>query len=96
MVSNLCDGMIILLLFSREKVQQAVLQLCKNAMKFKTISKACWDWLYVLPLCHFLSGAIQPFASLEYNPSYLGAIRAKKFGYDELRSKLKPGYYYSD
>jgi hypothetical protein len=80
----------------REKVQQAVLQLCKNAMKFKTISEPCLDWLYVLPLCHFLSGAIQPFASLEYNPSHLGGLRAKKFGYDELHGKLKPGYNYSD
>ena len=67
------------------------MQLCKEAMKFKT-NNVNWDWLSVLPLCHFMSGCCEPFCDLEYKPEkkHFDA-RAKDFGYDDLRSKLEPG-----
>ena len=73
-------------------MSEAVLRLCKDAMKFKTNEKN-WDWLYVLPLCHFLSGLCKPFASLAYHPEkeHFNA-RAKTYGYDDLKPKLSAGY----
>ena len=54
----------------------------------------CWDWLFVLPLCDFLSGDIEQFATLEYRPTLVSAERANEFGYEELRkhSRFQPGY----
>ena len=75
----------------REKVNFAILRLCKKAM----ISISNWelDWLSVLPLCHFLSGSCEPFASLEYNPENIQFnARAKEFGYVDVRQKLSLGY----
>ena len=80
----------------RAKARQAILQLCKDAMKFKT-TVPCWDWLFVLPLCDFLSGDAEPFARLEYRPTLVGVKRAQEFGYGELRtrSQFQPGYIHS-
>ena len=77
--------------FYRTKLLSAVLQVCKAAMKFKPIEN-CWNWLCVLPLCHFLSGACKPFISLEYKleKSHFYA-RAEKFGYNAIKPKLSPG-----
>ena len=60
-------------------------------MKFRTISEACWDWLYVVPLCDFLSGATEPFAELMYKSTF-STDRVKKFGYEGLRHQIIPGY----
>ena len=70
----------------------SVLNLCKEAMKLTT-KEPCWDWLYVLPLCHFMSGACEPYASLEYNPENIRFnARAIQFGYNDLRQRITPGY----
>ena len=74
-------------------MHEALLQLCKEAMNFKDIYTACWDWLFVVPLCHFLSGLSKPFASIDYMHSKVGD-RAVEFGYSELRGKLTQGYVY--
>ena len=72
---------------------KGVLRLCKDAMKSKS-STATWDWLFVLPICHFLSGSWEPFASPKLYPvpnDFFG--RAKEFGYDDvLRKKSLRGY----
>lgn len=74
---------------------KGVLRLCKDAMK----SKITWDWLFVLPLCHFLSGACQPFASPNLYPKRTDFnATAQQFGYDEvLKKKSLQGYisYYT-
>ena len=63
-------------------------------MKFKT-NERNWDWLYVLPLCHYLSGSCQPFASLECQPEKKHFFaRAEAYGYDNVKAKLKAGYVY--
>ena len=82
----------IICLFCRINVSKAVLSLCKDAMKFKTIERN-WDWLYVLPLCHFLSGLCQPFASPEYHPrkEHFSA-RAEAYGYDNVKPNINVGY----
>ena len=79
----------------RERAHQAILLLCKSAMKFRTISEAHWDWLYVVPLCDFLSGATEPFAGLQYKSTLVGDVRVKTFGYEELRHQIIPGYCYT-
>ena len=69
----------------------AIKRLCKEAMKFKT-KEANWDWLYALPLYHFMLRFCEPFASLEYDPEKIQFnARARLFDYDEFRKKLKPG-----
>jgi hypothetical protein len=75
----------------RVKVSAAIIRLCKEAMKFKT-KEANLDWLYALPLYHFMLRFCEPFASLEYDPEKLQFnARARLFDYDEFRKKLKPG-----
>ena len=66
---------------------KCVLRLCKDAMNFKVVSTT-WDWLFVLPLCHFLFGACEPFASpkLDPVPSDFSA-RAEEFGYNKVVNK---------
>jgi hypothetical protein len=82
---SLCDN--------RRGVMKGVLRLCKDAMKSKS-STVTWDWLSVLPICHFLSGACEPFASPKLNAlqnDFSG--RAEEFGYvDVLRKKSLRGY----
>ena len=76
----------------RERVHEGVLRLCKEAMMFKTAQRN-WDWLFVLPLCHFLSGACDPFASLNLNPTLRDfTSRAQDYSYNELRKKNLQGY----
>lgn len=75
----------------RNKVSDAILHLCKRAIK-KTKDPHL-DWLCVLPLYHFVSGSCEPFAGLEYNPDKLQFnCRAKMFGYDEIQWKYLSGY----
>ena len=63
-------------------------------MKFRNISEAQWDWLYVVPLCDFLSGATEPFAGPIYKSTF-STVRVKKFGYEDLRDLIIPGYIYT-
>ena len=81
----------------RVKARQAILRLCKSAMRSKT-SEPCLDWLFVLPLCDFLSGEIKPFfASLEYRQILLSSERAEEFGYKGLHinNQFRSGYVYN-
>ena len=80
----------------RVNARQAILWLCKCAMRSKT-SEPCLDWLFVLPLCDFLSGDAEPFfSSLEYRPTLFSSGRAEEFGYKGLHisNQFKPGYVY--
>ena len=74
----------------RRRVHDGVLRLCREAMKFRT---ANWDWLGVLPLCHFLSGACHPFANLSLYPTRKDfTSRAEKYGYNGLSRNNLNGY----
>ena len=78
------------LLFYRSAVYDAVLRICKDAMKKATHN--C-DWLYVLPLCHFLSGSCKPYDNVEYYPTkYQFHARAVTYGYKEVQPNILPGY----
>lgn len=79
----------------REKVNSAIFCLCKVAMR-KT-KESCLDWLYVLPLCHFMSGLCEPFANLDYDIDKLRIqfnSRAEKFGYSDIQCQHLSGYGY--
>ena len=61
-------------------------------MKFKT-AQLNWDWLFVLPLCHFLSRACRPFAGINLYPECKDfTSRAKDYNYDELQKRHFQGY----
>ena len=50
----------------RSIIAKAVALLCEEAIKAK-ISEPCWDWLYVLPLYHFMKGLSEPFMDLQFD-----------------------------
>ena len=78
------------LYFFRAKICQALVQLFKKAMNFENTLEACWDWLFVLPLYHFLSGYCEPFAPLGSKKPQFDCC-ATKLGYKDLQKKLIPG-----
>ena len=70
----------------------AVLKLCKEAMK-QIKKDDTWDWLYVLPLCHILSGTCTLYDNIEYYPQKHHFFdRVDEYGYQELQHKLSLGY----
>ena len=82
-----------LVLSFRNVLHTATLHLCKEAMEFKSINTANWDWLRVIPLCHFLSSGCKPFSVLECTPTLeVFSARAENYGYKDLRTKLTEGY----
>ena len=58
---------ILLFFFRRPNIAFGVARLFKEAMT-AGIREPVWDWLYVLPLYHFMNGESDPFMSLEYDP----------------------------
>ena len=76
----------------RKNLANAIRDFCKEAMKFTT-KENNWDWPFVLPLYHFLSGDCEPFASLEYNPENIQFnVRANDLDYRGVRQKITKGY----
>ena len=70
-------------------IANAVARLCKEAMKFTV-----WDWLYVLPLYHFMKdNNREPFMVPEYDPSKISiSARAKELSLEDVKSKVPIGY----
>ena len=84
--SYICVQHTCFFIFCRSRVQEAILHLCKAAMKVN----AHWDWLCVVPLCHFLSRYCEPFGNPSEKSKEFGA-RADEFGYRNLQSKVQKG-----
>ena len=81
-------------LFCRETLSAAILRLCTEGMKLKSFSGSMLDWLFVIPLCHFLSGDCIQFQSLNYEPSREVFYQwTEKYGYKD--QKICKGYGYS-
>ena len=76
---------------SRMIVKEGILWLCKEAMKFK-MGQTNRDWLFVLPLCHFLSGACEPFARLALYPVKRDFSARVEEYYKGLQQKSLEGY----
>ena len=75
-------------LSSRPTVVSAIERLCKEAMKSSTI----WEWLYVLPLYHFMRDDCEPFMTPEYNPEKISiSTQAGNLDLKSFRSKVKTG-----
>ena len=56
------------------------MKLCNNVMA--NPGKACWKWLFAMPLLHFLRGDSRPFeepdiAGCYYKPKWIGAQELK-------------------
>ena len=84
----------VIIIIYRPAVCEAVLHICKVAMKKVTHKDYNYDWLYVLPLCHFLSGFCKPYDNIDYYPEkYQFYARVEAYGYKDLRPNiLSPGY----
>lgn len=78
----------------RSKIADAVACLCKVAMKSRT-SEPVWDWLYVLPLYHFMKDDLEPYMKPEYDPSKIFiSARAKELDLTDVKNKVPIGYAY--
>ena len=82
------------MLLYRQSLAIAIGELCNEAIKFTfKEDPPNWDWLYVLPLYHFLSRACEPFASLEYDPEKIQFnVKAWEFDYHRVSKKMTKGY----
>ena len=84
---------IYIILIHRLAVCEAVLHICRVAMKKVTHKDCNYDWLYVLPLCHFLSGVCKPYDNIDYYPEkHQFYVRVEAYGYNDLRPNISPGY----
>ena len=60
-------------------------------MKART-KEPVWDWLYVLPLYHFMKGESEPFMSLEYNPEKIKFnVRGEDLDLKDVKAKIPLG-----
>ena len=83
----------VIIIIYRPAVYEAVLHICKVAMKKVTHKDCNCDWLYVLPLCHFLSGSCKPYDNIDYYPrKEQFYARVDAYGYNEVKPKLLTGY----
>ena len=73
-------------------IADAVARLCKEAMKSR--NEPLWDWLYVLPLYHFMKdNNREPFMVPEYDPSKISiSARAQELNLEDVKSKVPIGY----
>ena len=73
-------------------IADAVARLFKLAMKSR--NEPVWDWLYVLPLYHFMKdNSIEPFMVPEYDPSKISiGARAKELSLQDMKFKVPIGY----
>ena len=76
----------------RSEIAEAVKLLCEEAIKAGT-SEPCWDWLYVLPLYHFMKGISEPFMDLQYNLKDIQFYAtSKELDLFAVKNKMPDGY----
>lgn len=67
----------------------AIKRLCKEAMTDKPV----WDWLYILPLYHFMKDSKESIMIPEYDPTkILINAREKDLGLGNMKTKVPLGY----
>ena len=71
----------------RSKVCDAILYLVKLRMKYKP----ALDWLRVIPIIHFLSGACVPFATVDHKTKKFNACE-NVYGCKDVKTNLKSGF----
>ena len=79
----------------RKRVAEAISNFCRHLAHYKTLQKP--EWLYAVPLLHFLRNDSSPFQMPELNPEKM-QWGDENLGLDIVRSKAydqKFGYVYS-
>ena len=76
----------------RSNIAKAVELLCEEAIKAGT-REPCWDWLYVLPLYHFMKGLSEPFMGLQHDfRSIQFNATAKELDLYAVKKNITNGY----
>ena len=76
-------------LFVRLRVSSALSKLFKEAMSYS--GSAVFDWLYVVPLYHFMNGDCKPYTKLDYSAKIGARVEDPDLNLKRFKTKIPLG-----